>query len=223
MYLSTRLSVKAMIKVAIFEDQSDIRDLLSVAVESSDELSLTGAYPNATDALKIIKKDKPDVVLMDIQMPGISGIEATRLIKQAFPAVQILIQTVFEDNARIFSAICAGASGYILKDSSPERYIDSIIETYEGGSPMTPSIARKVLTIFSQQNAEKQKEEYHELTSAESKILECLVRGLSYKLIAAECQISFSTVNFHLKNIYRKLHVNSAIEAVSKAIKEKLV
>ncbi len=212
-----------MIKVAIFEDQSDIRELLSVAVESSDELSLTGAYPNAIDALKIIKKDKPDVVLMDIQMPGISGIEATRLIKQAFPAVQILIQTVFEDNARIFSAICAGASGYILKDSSPERYIDAIIETYEGGSPMTPSIARKVLTIFSQQNSEKQKEEYHELTSAENKILECLVRGLSYKLIAAECQISFSTVNFHLKNIYRKLHVNSATEAVSKAIKEKLV
>lgn len=212
-----------MIKVAIFEDQSDIRELLSVAVESSDELSLKGAYPNAIDALKIIKKDRPDVVLMDIQMPGISGIEATRQIKQAFPAVQILIQTVFEDNARIFSAICAGASGYILKDSSPERYIDAIIETYEGGSPMTPSIARKVLTIFSQQNAEKQKEEYHELTSAENKILECLVRGLSYKLIAAECQVSFSTVNFHLKNIYRKLHVNSAIEAVSKAIKEKLV
>lgn len=212
-----------MIKVAIFEDQSDIRELLSVAVESSDKLSLTGAYPNAIDALKIIKKDRPDVVLMDIQMPGISGIEATRQIKQAFPAVQILIQTVFEDNARIFSAICAGASGYILKDSSPERYIDAIIETYEGGSPMTPSIARKVLTIFSQQNSEKQKEEYHELTSAENKILECLVRGQSYKLIAAECQVSFSTVNFHLKNIYRKLHVNSAIEAVSKAIKEKLV
>lgn len=212
-----------MIKVAIFEDQSDIRELLSVAVESSEELSLTGVYPNATDALKIIKKDKPDVVLMDIQMPGVSGIEATRQIKQEIPAVQILIQTVFEDNARIFSAICAGASGYILKDSSPERYIDAIIETYEGGSPMTPSIARKVLTIFSQQHSEKQKEEYNELTSAENKVLECLVRGLSYKLIAAECQISFSTVNFHLKNIYRKLHVNSATEAVSKAIKEKLV
>lgn len=212
-----------MIKVAIFEDQSDIRELLSVAVESSEELSLTGVYPNATDALKIIKKDKPDVVLMDIQMPGVSGIEATRQIKQEIPAVQILIQTVFEDNTRIFSAICAGASGYILKDSSPERYIDAIIETYEGGSPMTPSIARKVLTIFSQQHSEKQKEEYNELTSAENKVLECLVRGLSYKLIAAECQISFSTVNFHLKNIYRKLHVNSATEAVSKAIKEKLV
>ncbi len=212
-----------MIKVAIFEDQSEIRELLSVAVESSDELLLTGAYPNAIDALKIIKKDKPDVVLMDIQMPGVSGIEATRQIKQETPSIQILIQTIFEDNARIFSAICAGASGYILKDSSPERYIAAIIETYEGGSPMTPSIARKVLTIFSQQNSEKQKEEYHELTATEIKTLECLVRGLSYKLIAAECQISFSTVNFHLKNIYRKLHVNSATEAVSKAIKEKLV
>lgn len=210
-----------MIRVALFEDQNDIREFLSETIQSNEDLLLTGAYPNANEILRIIKKDKPDVVLMDIQMPGISGIEATRLIKEYSPDIQILMQTVFEDNARIFSAICAGASGYILKDSSPERYIDAIIETYQGGSPMTPFIARKVLMMFSHQNPIKK--EYQELTATEHKVLECLVKGMSYKLIAAECQISYSTVNFHLKNIYRKLHVNSATEAISKAMREHLV
>lgn len=210
-----------MIRVALFEDQNDIREFLSETIQSNEDLLLTGAYANANDVIRIIKKDKPDVVLMDIQMPGLSGIEATRLIKEYSADIQILIQTVFEDNARIFSAICAGASGYILKDSSPERYIDSIIETYQGGSPMTPFIARKVLTMFSQQNPIKK--EYQELTGTEHKVLECLIKGMSYKLIASECQISYSTVNFHLKNIYRKLHVNSATEAISKAMREHLV
>lgn len=210
-----------MIRVAIFEDQSYIREFLSEIVRSSEELYLVAAFPNANDVESIIKKHKIDVVLMDIQMPGISGIEAVRLIKSSKPDIQVLIQTVFEDNSRIFSAICAGASGYILKDSSPEKYLDSIIEVYQGGSPMTPAIARKVLTMFSQNNPIKQ--EYQDLTLTEHKVLECLVKGLSYKLIAAECQVSFSTVNFHLKNIYKKLHVNSATEAIGKALREHLV
>lgn len=210
-----------MIRVAIFEDQNNIREFLSEIVRSSEDLCLVGAYPNANDIENIIKKNTIDVVLMDIQMPGISGIEAVRLIKNSKPEIQALIQTVFEDNSRIFSAICAGASGYILKDSSPEKYIDSIIEVHQGGSPMTPAIARKVLTMFSQTNP--QKHEYQELTATEQKILEHLVKGLSYKLISAECQISYSTVNFHLKNIYRKLHVNSATEAIGKALREHLV
>ncbi|MCU0326897.1 MAG: response regulator transcription factor [Spirosomaceae bacterium] len=210
-----------MIRVAIFEDQSYIREFLSEIVRSSEELYFVGAFPNANAVESIIKKHKIDVVLMDIQMPGISGIEAVRLIKNTKPEIQVLIQTVFEDNSRIFSAICAGASGYILKDSSPEKYIDSIIEVYQGGSPMTPAIARKVLTMFSQNNPIQK--EYQDLTTTEHKVLECLVKGLSYKLIAAECQVSFSTVNFHLKNIYKKLHVNSATEAIGKALREHLV
>ncbi|RDB05544.1 response regulator [Runella aurantiaca] len=211
-----------MIRVALFEDIKEIRELLSETIENSEGLLMTGAYANANDALKVMKRDRPDVVLMDIQMPGISGIEAVRTIKASFPEIQILMQTVFEDNARIFAAICAGASGYILKDASPERYLDAIIEVAQGGAPMSPVIARKVLTMFQGQNTAAPKEEYHELSPTEQKVLGCLVRGLSYKLIADECKISISTVNFHLKNIYRKLHVNSATEAISKALRQQL-
>ncbi len=211
-----------MIRVALFEDIKEIRELLSETIENCEGLLMTGAYANANDALKVMKRDRPDVVLMDIQMSGISGIEAVRTIKASFPEIQILMQTVFEDNARIFAAICAGASGYILKDASPERYLDAIIEVSQGGAPMSPVIARKVLTMFQGQNTAAPKEEYHELSPTEQKVLGCLVRGLSYKLIADECKISISTVNFHLKNIYRKLHVNSATEAISKALRQQL-
>ncbi len=211
-----------MIRVALFEDIKEIRELLSETIQQSEGLLLTGAYANANEALKIMKRDRPDVVLMDIQMPGVSGIEAVGTIKTDFPDIQLLMQTVFEDNARIFAAVCAGASGYILKDASPERYLDAIIEVAQGGAPMSPVIARKVLTMFQGQNPVAPKEEYHELSQTEQKILDCLVRGLSYKLIADECKISISTVNFHLKNIYRKLHVNSATEAVSKALRRQL-
>jgi two-component system, NarL family, response regulator LiaR len=210
-----------MIRVSIFEDNTEIREFLSETISLSEELFLVGAYPNANDVLKIVKKDKPDVVLMDIQMPGISGIEALEKIKSQNIEVQVLMQTVFEDNARIFAAICAGASGYILKDSSPERYVDAIIEVYQGGSSMSPAIARKVMTMFSEQN--KKQETFQALSSTEQRVLECLVKGMSYKMIAAECKVSFSTVNFHLKNIYRKLHVNSATEAVMQAVQRHLI
>lgn len=212
-----------MIKVAIFEDILEIREFLSETVVSSDDLQLVGAYPNALEAVKIIKNNSIDVVLMDLQMPGISGVEAIRLIKEAKLEVQILVQTVFEDNAHIFAAICAGANGYILKDSTPERYIEAIIETYQGGSPMPPAIARKVLMMFQTQNQTVSKAEHRDLSQTEQRVLECLVKGMSYKLIADECKISFSTVNFHLKNIYRKLHVNSATEAIIAAQRRQLV
>lgn len=212
-----------MIKVVIFEDIVDIREFLSETVRSSNELKLVGAYPNALDVIEIIKHKIPDVVLMDLQMPGITGIEAIRLIKAAMLDAQILVQTVFEDNAHIFAAICAGASGYILKDSTPERYIEAIIETYQGVSAMPPAIARKVLTMFQTQNRSVINAEHKDLSITEKKVLDCLVKGMSYKLIADECKISFSTVNFHLKNIYRKLHVNSATEAIVKAQQRQLI
>lgn len=211
----------AMIRVCIYEDIPDLRELLNETIRSVPELLFVNAYPNAKNILENTRRDKPDVILMDIQMPGISGIEAVQLVKQKYPAVQLLMQTVFEDNTRIFAAICAGASGYILKDSSPERYVSAIIDAYQGGSPMTPSIARKVLTMFQNQN--QKINDFIELTDSEQKVLELLVRGLSYKLIADELKISYPTVNFHLKNIYRKLHVNSATEAISKALQNKLV
>lgn len=210
-----------MIGVIIFEDVAEIRELLSQLVQTSDEMCLLGAFHDAKDAVRMTKKLRPDVILMDIQMPGTSGIEAARLIKVAYPDVQILMQTVFEDNDKIFAAICAGASGYVLKGASATRYLEGIIEVHQGGSYMSPSVARKVLAMF--KNTQQSPKEYSELTATERKVLDCLVKGMSYKLIAEACEISFSTVNFHLKNIYRKLHVNSATEAILQAMKRQLV
>jgi two-component system, NarL family, response regulator LiaR len=210
-----------MIKVSIYEDNEEMRELLSETVRCSEELLLINAYPNANNIIENVRKDKPDVLLMDIEMPGISGIEAVILVKEKYPELNICMQTVFEDNNRIFAAICAGANGYILKDSTPEKYLNAIIDTFQGGSALTPSIARKVLTMFSNQNYKIK--DFVELTTSEKKVLELLVQGLSYKLIAANLGISFPTVNFHLKNIYKKLHVNSAVEAIKIALNNSLV
>ena len=210
-----------MIRVNIYEDQPEIRELLIETVKSSNDLLFVGAYPNAANVEENTRKDKPNVVLMDIQMPGISGIEAVQLIKNKYPEVQICMQTVFEENEKIFAAICSGASGYILKDSSPDKYINAIIVTHQGGSPMTPTIARKVLTMFQNQNSKVR--DFAELTQSEKKVLELLVRGMSYKMIAGELNVSFPTVNFHLKNIYKKLHVNSSNEAIRMAMTNNLV
>ncbi|MFN4145481.1 MAG: response regulator [Runella sp.] len=210
-----------MIRVSLFEDDSFVREVLTRVIEDADTMMLVASYENANHVLDSVQRKRPDVVLMDIQMPGVSGIEATRTIKIAYPEIQVLIQTVFEDNALIFKALCAGASGYILKDSPPEEYLKAIVEVYQGGAPMSPPIARKILSIFQERFGSGTY--YQELSEGEGRVLKHLVEGKSYKLIADACGISISTVNFHLKNIYRKLHVNSATEAVSKAIREKLV
>lgn len=210
-----------MIRVSIYEDVADIRELLVDTVKSAEDLLFVNAYSNANNILEDVRKDKPNVVLMDIQMPGISGIEAVILIKQKYPLVEICIQTVFEDNERIFAAICTGANGYILKASSPEKYINAIVDTFQGGSPMSPGIARKVLQMFQNQNVAIK--DFVELTPSEKKVLDLLVKGYSYKLIAADLSVSFPTVNFHLKNIYKKLHVNSANEAIRLALQNGLV
>lgn len=213
-----------MIRVTIFEDYTDMREILSTLVEGSDDFILTGAYSNANDVLNIVKKDRPDVVLMDIQMPGISGIEATRLIKNKYPRVQVLVQTMFDDNERVFAAICMGASGYILKSTEADKILESIADCYSGGSPMSPNIARKVLLMFANQQVTLSvKDEFNELSEREKQILGFLTNGLSYKMIADSCGIAYGTVNSHLKKIYEKLHVHSATEAVQKAILQRIV
>ena len=213
-----------MIRVTIFEDHTDMRAVLSTLVETSDDFLLAGAYPNAMDILSVVKKQKPDVILMDLQMPGLSGIEATRLVKTYFPQVQVLVQTMFDDNERVFAALCMGASGYILKSTPADKVLEAIADTYNGGSPMTPHIARKVLLMLAQQqNGLSVKDEYIELSNREKEILGFLTKGLSYKMIASECGISYGTVNSHLKKIYEKLHVHSATEAVQKALTQKIV
>ena len=213
-----------MIRVTIFEDYADMREILSTLIESSDGFLLTGAYSNALEVLSIVRRNKPDVVLMDIQMPGLSGIEATRLIKQHYPEVRVLVQTMFDDNERIFAAICMGASGYILKSTPADKILESITDVHNGGSPMTPLIARKVLTMFAtQQQTIAVSEEYQMLSSREKEILGHLTKGLSYKMIADACGISYGTVNQHLKKIYEKLHVHSATEAIQKAMLQRIV
>jgi DNA-binding NarL/FixJ family response regulator len=212
-----------MIRVTIFEDYKDMRESLSQLIEETDGLLLCGAYPNAMDALNVISKQKPDVILMDLQMPGISGIEAIRIIKNHYPQIQILVQSMYDDNERVFAALCMGASGYILKSTSIDKISQAIIDVYNGGSPMSPAIARKMLTTFQENQAISTNQQYCELSNRERVILNLLAKGLSYKMIANACDISYGTVNSHLKKIYEKLHVHSATEAVQKALIQKIV
>jgi len=210
------------IKVAIFEDNKQLRESLKELINTAENMVCIGSFPDAGKLVRNIEFAKPDVVLMDINIPGISGIEAVHIIKEKFPAVQILMQTVFEDNDKIFAAICAGASGYMLKKTTPQKMLKAVEETYQGGAPMSPSVAGKVLQMFrSQSNITKH--EFIQLSVREKEILSLLVKGKSYKMIAVECFISTDTVSTHVRHIYEKLHVHSKSEAVAKAIKQKLV
>ncbi len=211
-----------MLRITIFEDTAMQFEGLKMLIEEQEDMILAGAFRDATGVMNKIRRTKPDVILMDIKMPEVSGIEAVKEIKAEFPEIQIIMQTVFEEDDKIFAAICAGASGYLLKGSSPDRYIEAINEVAVGGSPMTPMIARKVFHIFQNQFTQHDTG-YQELTQKEKDVLKCMVDGLSYKMIADKLEITFHTVNSHTKRIYEKLHVNSASEAVSKALRNKLV
>lgn len=210
------------IKVAIFEDNNSLRKSLELLIDSTDGMLCTGAFSNANKLVQSMGFSEPDVVLMDINMPGISGIEAVQLIREKFATTQILMQTVFDDNDKIFAAICAGASGYLLKKTPPKKIIEAILETYLGGAPMTPSVAVKVLDMFRMQSAIPKKE-FINLSEREKEILAWLVKGKAYKAIATECFISIDTVGTHVRHVYEKLHVHSKGEAVAKAIQQKLV
>jgi DNA-binding NarL/FixJ family response regulator len=181
-----------------------------------------GAFEDCLDLVKNVENSRPDVVLMDIQMPGINGIEAVSILREKYPELKILMQTIFEDSEKIFQSILAGASGYILKTTSPARILDFIIETYEGGAPMSPSVATKVLKIVTQQSPFAKANTFN-LSEREKEILSCLVKGMSYKLIADACFISIDTVRGHIRNIYEKLHVHSKGEAIATAIKSNIV
>jgi DNA-binding NarL/FixJ family response regulator len=210
------------IKVAIFEDNKLLRQSLQQLIDNAEGMICTGAFADANKIVRNIQMTNPDVVLMDINMPGTSGIEAVQIIKEKFPQVQILMQTVFEENDKIFAAICSGASGYMLKKTAPQKMIEAIVETYQGGAPMTASVAVKVLQMFRLQSP-AQKNEFVDLSEREKEILALLVKGKSYKAIASDCFISIDTVSTHVRHIYEKLRVHSKSEAVAKAINQKLV
>jgi len=209
------------VKVTIFDDNKSLRLGLYQLINGSEGFECAGAFENCSNLLKDIENTKPDVVLMDIQMPGINGIEAVKILHENYPDQKILMQTIFEESDKIFQSILAGASGYILKNTSPSRILDFIKETYDGGAPMSPSVATKVLKMVGQQPLEKTNS--FNLSDREKEILSCLVKGMSYKLIASACFISIDTVRGHIRNIYEKLHVHSKGEAIATAIKDRIV
>jgi len=206
------------IKIVIFEDNDRLRESLVALFKGMDEYEVTGDYNNCNEAATIARVYKPDVVLMDIDLPGESGIKGVFKIKESYPQSAIIMYTVFEDDEKLFQCLCAGANGYLLKKTAPSKLIDAIKEVIEGGAPMSPSIARKVLSSFQHGKSNK-----YSLSSREIETLQLLSKGYSTKMIAAELKISFDTARYHLKNIYTKLHVNCGKEAIAKALGEHIV
>ena len=209
-----------MIKILVYDDNPGRLEALQLLIESSSDMYFVGARKNCADVEADILQMKPDVVLMDIDMPGTNGIAGLKRIRKQAPEVFIIMQTVFDDDEKIFTAIQAGAHGYFLKKTAPDKLIEGIRDVLQGGAPMTQSVARKVLQMFTKHSSQNSKNEF-DLTGREIEILSMLAKGMSYKMIAEASGITFHTVNAHLKKIYEKLHVHSATEAVSKAFPNK--
>jgi len=205
--------------IIIFEDNKQLRQSLVVLLESSQEYHVLGDYSHCRDAADLIKRLQPDIVVMDIDLPGQSGISGTYAIKEANPDVAVIMYTMFEDDKKIFDSLCAGANGYILKKNAPNKLFSAIKEVTEGGAPMSPSVAKRVLASFHQ----KSKRPSYDLSKRETEILDLLVDGYSIKLIASELKVAYETVRSHLKSIYSKLHVNCGKEAISKVLKERIL
>lgn len=211
-------------RVAIFEDNKLMRNGFEAICNGTAGLTCCGAYSDAADLDMKMKRSLPDVVLMDIELPGIDGITATRHIVTNWPETKILIQTVFEDDDKIFDAICAGASGYILKSTSPARLVEAIHEVVSGGSPMSPYVANRVLKLFQQLAPPlQQHDDKLKLSSREKEILSLMTDGHNLHIIADKLFLSYETIRTYVKRIYKKLHVASASEAVAKAIRERIV
>ena len=204
------------LRIAIFDDNKNILDSITMLLQTEPAFDVVGSFSNVFDCVNDVIDCRPGVVLMNIEMPGMTGIEAVMLIKKEFPQVQALMQTVFEDDDRVFDSICAGASGYILKNHLNTRLVEAIKELQFGGSPMSPTIARKVLNKLQQTPSIKPAAmPDYRLTPREKEVLGCLVNGQSYKMIGADLHISYETVRSHVKKIYEKLHVASLTEVVA--------
>ncbi|MEJ8844972.1 response regulator transcription factor [Lacibacter sp. H375] len=210
-----------MIKVLLYEDNPQLREGLTMLIDGSDGFTVLASYKNCDNVTDEVEAWKPDVILMDIDMPGTNGIEGLKKIRARNGDVKILMLTVFDDNKNVFEAIRNGANGYVLKKTPPAKLLEYIEEAASGGAPMTASIATQVLKMFSQVNT-LQNDDYN-LSDREKQVLQLLVDGYSYKMIASEMFISIDTVRSHIKKIYEKLHVNSKSEAVAKAFKDKLL
>jgi DNA-binding NarL/FixJ family response regulator len=214
-------SLQPPVKVAVIEDQRHIRESLSYLINGTSGFCCMGGYRTMEEALDRIRHALPDIVLCDIGLPGMDGIKGVRILKERHPRLLVLMLTVYEDDDRIFDAICAGATGYLLKKTQPAQLIESLREVTQGGSPLSPEIARRVVELFREFRPD-QREEYN-LSPHETRVLKLFVRGHNYKTAAAELGVSIGTINFHVRNIYEKLQVHSRSEAVAKALLNRLV
>ena len=214
-------SGQGVISVAIIEDVRALRDGFSMLIDGTPGFRCAGAFRSMEEALDKIPLNVPDIALADIGLPGMNGIDGVRILKDRYPAMTLLMLTVYDDNDRIFDALCAGACGYLLKKTPPAKLLESLSEAAQGGSPMSPEIARRVVTLFREIRPPERAN--YNLTPHELKLLRLLVEGHNYKTAAAELNVSYNTVCFHIKNIYDKLQVHSKSEAVSKALRNRLI
>jgi DNA-binding NarL/FixJ family response regulator len=205
------------IKISIVEDSDKFRETLARVLNRAEGFRCISHYPNAEDALKALPQDKPEVVLMDINLPGMNGVECVRQLKQSLPTVQVMMLTVYEDTENIFNALAAGASGYMLKRTPRDELLDAIREVHRGGSPMTTHIARKVVQSF--QRAAPAASPTEALSPREQEVLDCLAQGFLYKEIAEKLSISYETVHTYIRRIYEKLQVRTRTEAVAKFLR----
>jgi DNA-binding NarL/FixJ family response regulator len=208
------------VSIVIFEDNARLRESLTILLDGVEGYTVAGGYDNCAHAASVIEEHRPDVVIMDIGMPEVDGIDGLRIIKEKYPETYIIIHTVLEDDERLFECLCRGANGYILKNTSFVYLLEAIDNVLHGGAPLSPAIAKKVLRSFQQTGQGRL--QYH-LTEREKEILKQLVKGFSYKMIAGNCHISVDTVRGHIRNIYSKLHVNCGREAVAKALRDRII
>src|SRR5437870_7728927 len=214
-------SAPATVKVAIIEDLRDIREGLASLIKFTDGYQCTGSYRSMEEALEKVRFDLPNIMLVDIGLPGMNGIEGIRLLKESYPQLLLLMLTIYEDDEMIFDALCAGACGYLLKKTPPARLMESLNEAMSGGAPMSPEVARRVIKLF-RQISPPDKADY-KLTPHELRLLKLLVEGHNYKTAAVALGVKVTTIAFHMRNIYEKLQVHSKSEAVSKALRNRLV
>src|SRR2546429_8129364 len=207
-------SVPAVIKVAIVVDRRDIREGLASLIKFTDGYQCTGSFRSMEEALEKIRFELPNIMLVDIGLPGMSGIEGIRLLKESYPQLLLLMLTVYDDDEMIFDALCAGACGYLLKKTPPALLIESLKEAMSGGAPMSPEVARRVIELFRETRPPDRAD--YKLTPHELRLLKLLVEGHNYKTAAVAQKVSVTTIAFHMRNIYEKLQVHSKSEAVAK-------
>jgi DNA-binding NarL/FixJ family response regulator len=213
------------IRVAVFEDNKLVRDAFEAILNGTEGFICTGSFSSFNNYANDLERSHPDVVLMDIEMSGINGIEATKIITRLYPGMKVLVQTVFEDDDKIFASICAGASGYILKKTPPSKLIEAISEVNSGGAPISPGIAAKVLQLFQRfapPSPDNETDETASLSRREKEILELIREGNNFHVISEKLYVSYETVRTHVRSIYKKLHVTSVNQAIVKSLKRRM-